>query len=170
MECMGKVWAYIRENRTTVKEYRALLYHRNAFYDGDFYEPGTTYLKLLDKDEKAVKKVRCSAKLGVPCNGTLWFYTKPVLDPLATFANVESDLAVNEEKTIESNSLKLIDILKLMFGKQNITIHMRGSLDRFSTTTTGALTVLPDDILQAEAYILKTATNDSDIHIYITRD
>lgn len=28
MKCIGSVWAYVRSGKTTVKEYKAILYHR----------------------------------------------------------------------------------------------------------------------------------------------
>ncbi|WP_415928580.1 hypothetical protein [[Ruminococcus] lactaris] len=168
MKCKGTVWAYIREDRTTVKEYKALLYYRDAYYDGDFWEPGTTYLKLLDKDGKAIKKVRCTNIPRVPCNNTLWFYTKQVLDPLAMFANVEADI-IEEEKT-KSNSLKVIDILKYMPLTQDVIIYMSTPNSRFSSTVNVALKVLSDDILQSEVYKLRAISTDSSIRIYIEKD
>lgn len=168
MKCKGTVWAYIREYRTTVKEYKALLYHRDAYYDGDFWEPGTTYLKLLDEDGKAVKKVRCTNIPKVPCNNTLWFYTKQVLDPLAMFANVEADI-IEEEKT-KSNSLKVIDILKYMPLTQDVIIFISTSNSRFASKVNVASKVLSDDILQSEVYKLKTISKDSSIRIYIEKD
>lgn len=168
MKCKGTVWAYIREDRTTVKEYKALLYHRNAYYDGDFWEPGTTYLKLLDENGKAVKKVKCSNILGVLCNKVLWFYTKQVLDPLAIFANAEADV-IEEEKT-KPSSLKLVDILKFMPLTEDVTIYMSTPYVRFSSSVNVALSVLSDGILQSEVYKFKTISKDSSIHIYIEKD
>ena len=161
MKCMGSVWAYVRENKYMFSEYKkAILYHRDAYFDGDYYEPGTTYLKLLDEDGKAVKKLRCAANEGVPCNNTLWYYSKPDLDPLAVFAN---------ESLSKNNNIKLIDILKILWIRQNITVHAFSPYKCVSTRVDIATDVLTDDVLQSRVYKITTDDNDSDIHFYIKK-
>lgn len=170
MMCMGSVWVYIRTGRTTVKEYKAILYRRNAYFDGDFYEPGTSYLKLLDDNDTAIRKVKCAAEEGIPYLNVLWYYSKTDLDPLAVFANVEPYIEENEKVT-ENGRFKLIDVLKILDEWQNITFHIytpcRHFLSRVRVSV--AMEVLSDDILQSRVYKCKTVENDSDIHLYIKK-
>lgn len=166
MKCMGSVWAYIRIGKTTVKEYKAILYHREAYFDGDFYEPGTSYLKLLDDDGTAIRKCKCAAEEGIPYYNILWYYSKTDLDPLAVFANVEGYIEKNE-KIAENGRVKLIDILKILDEMQGITIHIDASRTLFSSRVIAAMKVLSDDILQSRVYKFKTVENDLDIHLYI---
>ena len=168
MKCMGSVWAYIRIGKTTVKEYRAILYHREAYFDGDFYELGTSYLKLLDDDGTAIRKCKCAAEEGIPYYNILWYYSKTDLDPLAVFANVEPYIEKNEKVT-ENGSFKLIDVFKILSERQNITIHVYAPCSRFSSRVSVARAVLTDDILQSRVYKLITDENDSDIHLYIKK-
>lgn len=168
MMCIGSVWAYIRTGRTTVKEYKAILYRRNAYFDGDFYEPGTSYLKLLDDNDTAIRKVKCAAEEGIPYLNVLWYYPKTDLDPLAVFANVEPYIEENEKVT-ENGHFKLIDVLKILDKRQNITVHVYAPYSRFSSRVSVAMEVLSDDILQSRVYKCKTVENDSDIHLYIKK-
>lgn len=168
MKCMGSVWAYIKIGKTTVKEYKAILYHREAYFDGDFYESGTSYLKLLDDDGTAIRKCKCAAEEGIPYYNILWYYSKTDLDPLAVFANVEGYIKKNE-KIIENDRVKLIDILKILDEMQNITIHLPGSCSHFSSRVIVAMTVLSNDLLQSRVYKCKTVESDSDIHLYIKK-
>ena len=168
MICMGSVWAYIRTGRTTVKEYKAILYRRNAYFDGGFYEPGTSYLKLLDENGTAIRKVKCAAEEGIPYLNVLWYYSKTDLDPLAVFANVEGYIEKNE-KIMENGHFKLIDVLKILWIQQNITVHVVSPHKCFSTRVDVARDVLTDDILQSRVYKLITDENDSDIHLYIKK-
>ena len=168
MKCIGSVWAYVRSGKTTVKEYKAILYHREAYFDGDFYEPGTSYLKLLDDDGTAIRKCKCAAEEGIPYYNVLWYYSKTDLDPLAVFANVEGYIEKNE-KIMENGRVKLIDILKILDEMQNITIHLPGSCSHFSSRVIVAMTVLSNDLLQSRVYKFKTVENDSDIHLYIKK-
>lgn len=168
MKCMGSVWAYIRIGKTTVKEYKAILYHREAYFDGDFYELGTSYLKLLDDDGTAIRKCKCAAEEGIPYYNILWYYSKTDLDPLAVFANVEEYIEKNE-KVMENGRFKLIDILKILDERQNITIHVYAPCGRFSARAIVAMEALSDDILQSRVYKFKTVENDSDIHLYIKK-
>lgn len=168
MMCIGSVRAYIKTGRTTVKEYKAILYRRNAYFDGDFYEPGTSYLKLLDDNGTAIRKVKCGAEEGIPCRNVLWYYSKTDLDPLAVFANVESYIEKNEKVT-ENDRFKLIDVLKILDERQNITVRVYAPCSRFSSRVSVAMEVLSDDILQSRVYKCKTVENDSDIHLYIKK-
>ena len=168
MKCMGSVWAYVRENKYKVSEYKAILYHRDTYFDGDYYEPGTTYLKLLSGDGKAVKKLRCAATEGVPCDNTLWYYSKTDLDLLAIFANATPYLEKNEKIT-KNAYFKLIDILKIFWIRQNITIHVFSPYKCFSTRVDVVADVLTDDILHSIVYKITTDNNYSDIHLYIKK-
>lgn len=168
MKCIGSVWAYVRSGKTTVKEYKAILYHREAYFDGDFYEPGTSYLKLLDDDGTAIRKCKCAAEEGIPYYNVLWYYSKTDLDPLAVFANVEEYIEKNE-KVMENGRFKLIDVLKILDERQNITIHVYAPCGRFSARAIVAMEALSDDILQSRVYKFKTVENDSDIHLYIKK-
>lgn len=168
MNCMGSVWAYIKIGKTTVKEYKAILYHREAYFDGDFYEPGNSYLKLLDDDGTAIRKCKCAAEEGIPYYNVLWYYSKTDLDPLAVFTNVEEYIEKNE-KVMENGRFKLIDVLKILDEMQNITIHLTGSCTHFSSRVIVAMKVLSNDLLQSRVCKLKTVENDLDIHLYIKK-
>lgn len=168
MKCMGSVVAYVRSGKTTFKEYKAILYHRVAYFDGDFYEHGTSYLKLLDDDGTTIMRIRCAAEEGIPFRTVLWYYSKTDLDPLAVFANVEGYIEKNENVT-ENGRFKLIDVLKILDERQNITVHVYAPCSRFSARVSVAMEVLSDDILQSRVYKCKTVENDSDIHLYIKK-
>ncbi len=168
MKCMGSVWAYVRESKGIVSVHKAILYHRDAYFDGDYYEPGTSYLKLLDEDGTAIRKCKCAAKEGIPYYNILWYYSKTDLDPLAVFANVEGYIEKNEKVT-ENGRFKLIDVLKILDERQNITIHVYAPCSRFSSRVSVAMEVLSDDILQSRVYKITTDDNDSDIHFYIKK-
>ncbi len=168
MKRIGNVWAYVRTGRTTVNEYKAILYRKNAYFDGDFYEPGTSYLKLLDDNHKVVMRIRCAAEEGIPYLNVLWYYSKTDLDPLAVFANVEPYIEKNEKIT-ENGHFKLIDVLKILWIRQNITVHVVSPHKCFSTRVDVARDVLTDDILQSRVYKLITDENDSDIHLYVKK-
>ena len=168
MKCMGSVWAYVRSGITTFKEYKAVLYHSNAYFDGNYYHPGTSYLKLLDDDGTAIRKCKCAAEEGIPYYNVLWYYSKTDLDPLAVFTNVEEYIEKNE-KVMENGRFKLIDVLKILDEMQNITIHLTGPCTHFSSRVIVAMKVLSNDLLQSRVYKLKTVENDLDIHLYIKK-
>lgn len=168
MKCMGSVWAYVRSGITTFKEYKAVLYHSNAYFDGNYYHPDTSYLKLLDDNGTPIRQIKCATEEGIPYYNVLWYYSKTDLDPLAVFANVEEYIEKNE-KVIENGRFKLIDVLKILDERQNITIHVYAPCGRFSARAIVAMEALSDDILQSRVYKFKTVENDSDIHIYISK-
>ena len=170
MKCMGNVWAYVRSDKTTVNEYKAILYHSDAYLDGNYCHPDISYLKLLNDDYKVVMRIRCAAEEGIPCRNVLWYYSKTDLDPLAVFANAEPYIEKNEKVTVTENGrFKLIDVLKILDGKQNITVHVYAPCSRFSSRVIVAMEVLSDDILQSRVYKLKIVENDSDVHLYIKK-
>lgn len=168
MKRMGNVWAYVRCDKTTVNEYKAVLYHSNAYFDGKYYHPGISYLKLLNDDYKVIMRIRCAAEEGIHCRNVLWYYSKTDLDPLAVFANAEPYIEENEKIT-ENGHFKLIDVLKILDERQNITVHVYAPCSRFSSRVSVAMEVLSDDILQSRVYKCKTVENDSDIHLYIKK-
>ena len=168
MKRIGNVLAYVRDGKTTVNEYKAVLYHSNAYFDGKYYYPGISYLKLLDDDYKVIRMIRCAAEEGVPCCNVLWYYSKTDLDPLAVFANTEPYIEENEKIT-ENGHFKLIDVLKILWIRQNITVHVVSPHKCFSTRVDVARDVLTDDILQSRVYKIITDENDSDIHLYIKK-
>ena len=168
MKRIRNVWAYVRDDKTTVNEYKAVLYHSNAYFDGKYYHPGISYLKLLNDDYKVIMRIRCAAEEGIPYLNVLWYYSKTDLDPLAVFANVEPYIEKNEKVT-ENDRFKLIDVLKILDERQNITIHVYAPCSRFSSRVSVAMEVLSDGILQSRIYKCKTVENDSDIHLYIKK-
>lgn len=168
MKRIRNVWAYVRDDKTTVNEYKAVLYHSNAYFDGKYYHPGISYLKLLNDDYKVIMRIRCAAEEGIPYLNVLWYYSKTDLDPLAVFANVEAYIEKNEKVT-ENGRFKLIDVLKILDERQNITVHVYAPCSRFSSRVSVAMEVLSDDILQSRVYKCKTVENDSDIHLYIKK-
>lgn len=168
MKCMGSVWAYVRSGITTFKEYKAVLYHSNAYFDGNYYHPDTSYLKLLDDNGTPIRQIKCAAEEGIPYYNVLWYYSKTDLDILAVFANVEEYIEKNE-KVMENGRFKLIDVLKIFDEMQNITIHLTGSCTHFSSRVIVAMKVLSNDLLQSRVYKLKTVENDLDIHLYIKK-
>ena len=168
MKRIGNVWAYVRDDKSTINEYKAVLYHSNAYFDGKYYHSGISYLKLLNDDYKVIMRIRCAAEEGIPCRNVLWYYSKTDLDPLAVFAKAEPYIEKNEKIT-ENGHFKLIDVLKILWIRQNITVHVVSPHKCFSTRVDVARDVLTDDILQSRVYKLITDENDSDIHLYIKK-